>query len=834
MNVDLTECETENLTHTGFVQPFGHLALFKDDGVLLASTSGGKKLAPFMTSELLSVVTDKPTRIFVKTSNTSEIFVHRTSDGIIIEEIYPTEIPGHDFTSVLDNAAARLQSTGDHNIYRNAQALADAVRIATAYDRVMVYRFHPDWSGEVIAEARDAKFTPYLGLRYPASDIPPQSRALYLRNVLRVVGDVDDVEQPVTVHGCQPDLSMAVLRSVSRYHIAYLRNMGVRATLTASIIRDGALWGMLVCHHGTRRFPPAEIRAACLHLTDIFTSRLAQFEEAQKKDADIVVRRVLSLSGKDNQHTAKILERLLLSQDGWMTWLDADGFVIGHGEYFVGSGILPPVSTLRELVTQHLDAAIQEASIPISSSDSPWMPPPVGVCIARSGTGHWAAAFRAEMIHDIVWGGNPDKPADLDAGGNLSPRRSFAAWRQTMRGRAKPWQDKDRSILAAVVRLLDQTNPFSETWGGTSDRQDFGANLPALLVPHLPALVTESREGKEFVIYVTPSWLRLLGMTSDMVVGRELAELCASLGFGLHNGTDAVQARHVTVFSPEKGQVILAPQMRSALVALDDTPRCLNVLIFSDTTRTESLASALRASLDDSETARSSRMSILRSLSHEFRTPLNAILGFSDLIAMDTRDTNPTLHGYAEEVIRASKDLLRILETVLDVARLQTSRIPLQLTKVRLSEEFETVKARLHAFAKERDTAVDVSVTPPDCVCVTDGTLLRQILTNLVENAIKFSPRNSRVLLSATLETTRIAIAVIDEGPGVPEDLRERIFEPLVQGGDGTTGKKEGIGLGLYLARGMAESLNAVLRYEPLGKRSRFLLLLPIRNDATA
>ena len=128
---------------------------------------------------------------------------------------------------------------------------ADACALISGYDRVMIYQFHGDWSGQVIAEHRKPEAEPYLGLRYPASDIPSQARQLYVVNLLRAVVDAHSLPIPIVSDPRSPriDLTYSILRSVSPYHIEYLRNMQVTATLTASLMVEGRLWGMIACHH---------------------------------------------------------------------------------------------------------------------------------------------------------------------------------------------------------------------------------------------------------------------------------------------------------------------------------------------------------------------------------------------------------------------------------------------------------------------------------------------------------------------------------------------------------------------------------------------------------
>jgi light-regulated signal transduction histidine kinase (bacteriophytochrome) len=198
-----------------------------------------------------------------------DLTVHR-SGGLVVCEFEPS-------AAVSDEAMVGFYQAANRSMSRlherfDVQALcATAVtelRGLTGYDRVMVYRFDDDAHGEVVAEARRPEAEPFLGLHYPAGDIPRQARRLYLRNWLRLIADVDYTPAPLVARpGALPeeglDLSLSALRSVSPMHLAYLRKMGVRATLTISLVVDGQLWGMLACHHDTPRLVSGHLRAAC-------------------------------------------------------------------------------------------------------------------------------------------------------------------------------------------------------------------------------------------------------------------------------------------------------------------------------------------------------------------------------------------------------------------------------------------------------------------------------------------------------------------------------------------------------------------------------------------
>jgi light-regulated signal transduction histidine kinase (bacteriophytochrome) len=144
----------------------------------------------------------------------------------------------------------------------------------------MIYRFDAQWNGEVVGESRRHDLEPYLGLSYPAGDIPAQARRLYEVNLARYIPDVHYTPQALRVRAdcveaAPLDMSLADLRGISPVHIEYLRNMGVRATFVLSLMVGGRLWGLIACHHYTTTHFSYEVRAACELLSQVASLKLA-------------------------------------------------------------------------------------------------------------------------------------------------------------------------------------------------------------------------------------------------------------------------------------------------------------------------------------------------------------------------------------------------------------------------------------------------------------------------------------------------------------------------------------------------------------------------------
>jgi hypothetical protein len=268
---DVLGCADEPIRIPGAVQPHGALVAADDDPVVVLHSANadevlGRSVAGAAVADLLDLAAVEPGLPLRTTlgDRAFEVAVHRT-DGLLVTEWEPLEqahAAGEVWHRRLPLVLQRLQEAPDLNAL--GAALAREVRWLTGFDRVMVYRFDPDWNGEVVAEERREDLEPFLGLRYPASDIPAQARALYRRNWLRLIPDARYTPVPLVpernpVDGRPLDLGASTLRSVSPVHLEYLANMGVVASMSVSLLDEDRLWGLIACHHyaGPHRPTPA-------------------------------------------------------------------------------------------------------------------------------------------------------------------------------------------------------------------------------------------------------------------------------------------------------------------------------------------------------------------------------------------------------------------------------------------------------------------------------------------------------------------------------------------------------------------------------------------------
>ncbi|MDX2098379.1 MAG: GAF domain-containing protein, partial [Leptolyngbyaceae cyanobacterium bins.59] len=280
---------------------------------------------------------------------------HRTGAGLLLE--LEPQSPGMVFSPLL--VYQRLQATIANlrratSLSHLAQVLAREVKALTGFDRVMIYRFEADEHGVVIVEEKESHLESFLGLHFPATDIPVPSRQLFYRNWVRQIPDVNAPPARLIAAVDTPplDLSSCVLRGVSPYHIEYLQNMGVAGTLTLSLIDDQRLWGLIACHHSTPRFLDYSTRKTCEFLGQFASIELVNQQERELKgyrtQVKVIQDRLQQAFIKDFNFIEQVLTR---NGNQLLKLVHAQGAAIVLGGQFRLVGQTPSAAEVQDLVT---------------------------------------------------------------------------------------------------------------------------------------------------------------------------------------------------------------------------------------------------------------------------------------------------------------------------------------------------------------------------------------------------------------------------------------------------------------------------------------------------
>ncbi|GGE54266.1 hypothetical protein GCM10007276_34180 [Agaricicola taiwanensis] len=475
----ITSCDQEPIHIPGSIQPHGIMLVADAETLQVVGGAGdiegelvkdwlGRPLPELLLQEI-TPRPQKPGEVHVLKRvhgriNDLNAICFRSGEHLVVEldQAEDDVVLSSPFFASLEVAGGLFERTT--NLEDLCQTGAEVFRDLTGYGRVMIYQFLDDDAGVVIAESRDASSSSFLRHHFPASDIPRQARALYVRNKVRVIPDVHYQPAPLRSGGVdlsKLDLSDSILRSVSPIHIQYLKNMEVAASASISIIKDGLLWGLIACHHHEPRELPLSVRLACQTLASVLSQQIRSKEDAERYKERIRLRTqedaVVSRLGSDRTLN-EFFER---SGPELAKLLNADGFAAVQGKDTFLFGKCPDKIDVRALAGWAKKPA---AMHPLATSSlarhypaaEPFQNLASGLLAVTMSTEVptillW---FRAEHLEVIKWAGNPHKDGPADPEAILTPRASFEAWTENVRGRARAWSHAEIEAAARIVRLM--------------------------------------------------------------------------------------------------------------------------------------------------------------------------------------------------------------------------------------------------------------------------------------------------------------------------------------------------------------------------------------------
>ena len=711
----LTHCDREPIHIPGAVQPHGVLLALRESDLTVTQASANaehflgadaSRLPGCSLSELLPAESWAAVEAAVGSDTPSEVnplrltvggracdgVLHRYA-GVVILEIEPRRETGgvershHPLRRVVSTlgAATTLQEL--------LEAGADAVRRLTGFERVMTYSFDEDGHGRVDAEVRSEGLESYLGQHYPASDIPRQARELYLRSAIRNIPDARYT--PVALvpplrpdTGSPLDLTHAFLRSVSPVHLEYLANMGIRASMSLSLVVRDRLWGLVSCaHHSGPHYLPYEVRSDCEVVARVMSLLIGAFEDREAEHARQARRPTLDVLGAAMRGAEEPLSALLNKPSELFTLLGIHGAVVVSDDVRA-AGHVPPPAAVRALAdwltTQEHPAVFVTGSLSALSEDFTAIKDVASGIVSFALPGALPRrfiGFRPEILHTVNWGGDPRKPVVEDATRRIHPRRSFALWREEVRLRSHPWTPADREAADELRRIAVEAD---------LERQVYRAHQAVTARNDLIAVVSHDLKNPLNVLQLQSVLLRHL-------TGGDLDE-------------------------------------RSA---------------------------RLRAALDR----------IQRSVGH-----------------MDA-----------------------LVHDLLDLARIEAGRFVLQTRAEPVNAIVEEALMLLRPLAEAKGLDMQ-DHTETDATVLADRERIFQVLSNLVGNAIKFTPAGGHIEVRTSMDERSALVEVSDNGPGLAPDKMTEVFTRYWQAS--ATGR-QGVGLGLFIAKSIVEAHGGRIWAEP-------------------
>ncbi|WP_193199228.1 ATP-binding protein [Nostoc sp. MG11] len=413
-------------------------------------------------------------KVSITTLNNQRYFdaiAHHTEEAVILE-LEPTdsksELSFLSFYALASEAIAKMQSTS--NLIEFLHLAAQEVQKITGFDRVMIYQFDSQGAGSVIAEVKREDLSPYLGLHYPATDIPSPARELYTRSFLRFIPDV--TTQPVKLVPAENptthqhlDLSYSVLRSFDSCCAEYHQNMGVAALMVLSLIQEQQLWGLISCHHQTPKYIPYEVQKMCELLGQIVSSELAHKISHSEWDYKVKLKSLQSEFLESISQADNFIDALIKPEIRLLDLVSASGAAVCLDNEITLVGITPDIAQVHALIEwadNQSDNLFATDSLPkLYPEATAFKNTASGLLLLRISKvrRYCILWFRPEVIQTVHWAGNPNA-AMIEVDGNitLSPRKSFEQWQQTVRLTSLPWipceLDSAIALKNAIVGIV--------------------------------------------------------------------------------------------------------------------------------------------------------------------------------------------------------------------------------------------------------------------------------------------------------------------------------------------------------------------------------------------
>lgn len=504
LNIDELEfdhCEDEPIHIPESVQGYGYLfALDPENGKIQVVSKNTSELFTFSVDELIDynfyeLLSDKEyiellkvTHKRAKNKRARLPLRLRFKDNVIVEEealdYFAIVYTSDDYTVIELEPAVEFRETysamhfiklyamsiapkfkKDESMEKMAQDIVDTIKYVTDMERVVLYRFNTDNSGKVIAEAKEDDIESYLNLYYPASDIPAQARELYVKNWVRLIPDVDMESSPllpsIEESGRDPlDMTYSITRTMSPIHKQYIRNQGLKSSLSLSLVTHDHLWGIISCHSRETRYIPQNVRLECENLSQLFSWHLYAKEEEQylnkKQRTNEAINELIQKTSPHNsiisvfkENKNKVLE--LMGTDGFAFYFENDSFQLG---------MTPHDDVIRKLLDATKDSDEEFFSVTDISdyvNDECEMNGIHGALLIRVAQqrNYFTAWFRKEHRYTQRWAGRPEeKDYTASKKERLMPRTSFEVHEKEIVGESRNWDENDINIAKRFNKVF--------------------------------------------------------------------------------------------------------------------------------------------------------------------------------------------------------------------------------------------------------------------------------------------------------------------------------------------------------------------------------------------
>jgi chemotaxis family two-component system sensor kinase Cph1 len=494
-NYDSEFCGSLPLQNINLIQPYGCLLVLHKTDLTVLQVS--ENIGDLLGTDA-SLVVNASVNKFLSTDKVAELKAKATSnlkDSVPINLVLSNEDYTTPVTALLhvkeNYLILELEKVSDGvkplfmEVYQglryaiaeinNTETIEDACKKAiehvqklSGFKKVLMYQFDKQWNGTVIAEVKHPEMESYMGLTFPASDVPRQARELYLKNPFRLIPNRDytpvrlfPVINPVT-HSFV-DLSSCNLRSVAGVHLEYMKNMGTAASMSLRVIKDGTLWGLISCHNNEPKYLSYEECATLEMLSEVISAKISSIINQQNFTSGTVLQNMRTRIIEHLFINNDLANSLLLNEsDNVLKLFNAGGAAIIQGGRVQIAGIVPHKDDIENLsfwlAGKGVDKIYSNSNLAeVYDEALAYADIASGILVIPLDTknGDYVVAFRPQVVETINWGGNPDEAINFEADKtSYHPRHSFGLWKQQVFQTSLPWTENELAAAEGLKNFI--------------------------------------------------------------------------------------------------------------------------------------------------------------------------------------------------------------------------------------------------------------------------------------------------------------------------------------------------------------------------------------------
>lgn len=792
------------------------------------------------------------------------VFVHESEHTLLLEvEFKNRQDPAaNSFVTVfqqLKRVTAAIESKT--TLEDVCKVAAQEIKNISGFDKVMIYSFDEEWNGTVLAEEMERGMDSYLGLKFPASDIPKPARDLYLRNSYRIIPNRE--YEPVSLYpennpltGTQLNLSYAGLRSVAPVHLEYLKNMGVQASMSTRIVHKEQLWGLIACHHRTAKYLSFDECSVFEFLSNVVSSRISSIINQNIQAEKIRLNELFHQLMQQVHLYDNITTALQISQQQLLNLLQCDGVAICWDGQVQLMGLSPEPEDVEKILNWLQQKKVTELlhlrSLPqafepvkhIAATASGLLVLPI-----QPELGNYLLAFRPEEIKNVKWGGDPGAAIQFEEDSAVyHPRNSFKVWREIVRNTSEVWKEEELLIAerfrnAVVAYTLKQKNVALQLLV-----QEF-----EFVTDIMPQMVwaTDAHGNHDFF---NKRWYEFTGLTYDESKNEQWANV-------LHP-EDFDKSLSAWNHSLQKGQPYeVEYRMRGndgcytwflarALPLLNEQNQiikwfgtCTNIQDQKSISelleqKVEERTKELKQINQELERSNSELMQFTSIASHDLQEPVRKIHVFSQMVRDNFIDPeNKQATDYLNRIIRSSARMRSLIIDLLEFSRLSSS---IGFKQVSLNKVVQDVLADLELQIEESNAFIDIKELP---VIEAKEGQMRQVFQNLISNSLKFKRPGVPVFITiraALIEqpdypVPKIAkgnyclLTISDNGIGFNTKYADKIFTIFQK--LHPKDQYEGTGIGLAISKKIIEMHHgSITATGEENEGATFQIILPVKQ----